>query len=77
MKAPLYVYLKQYRVLAISIILFFAILTWNMWGWFQVNFKELQDNTQAASVFSGLVLLSAGALKWALENVMRKHEEDA
>lgn len=73
---PLHILLRQYRVLAVILLAFFGILTWDMWEWFQGNYKELDDNMEAAGVFSSLVLLSAGALKWGLENVMKRHDID-
>lgn len=66
--------LKKYRVLAICIVVFFACLTWDMWQWYQNNHQLF--TTQSASVFGSLVMLAGGALKFALENIMKKHESD-
>lgn len=71
---PLHLALKKYRVLAIFIIIFFAFLTWDMWQWYQLNHSLF--TTQSASVFGSLILLAAGALKFALENIMKKYEAD-
>ena len=74
MKTPLYIILKNYRVLAITIIVFFAYLTMDMWHWYKGNHSTFTP--ESASVFASLVLLAGGALKFALENIMRKHEKD-
>ncbi len=70
----LHTILKQFRVLAIAIILFFAILTWDMWQWYQINFTSL--TIESGSTFAAMVALSGGALKMALSNIMGKHESD-
>lgn len=74
MNEPLYVRIKQYRIVAISITVFFMILTWNMWDWFQSNHKEMHEWANAS--FSSLALLAAGAVKWSLENMAKGYEKD-
>lgn len=70
----LHLFLKRFRVLAVSIILFFAVLTWDMWDWYQFNHKEL--TIESAGVFGSIILLAGGALKFALQNIMGRHESD-
>lgn len=71
---PLHIKLKQYRVMSLFITAFFMTLTWDMWEWFQVNHHTLKDWTNAS--FSSLALLAAGAVKWSLENMAKRHEKD-
>ena len=73
-KQPLHIQLRQYRVMPIGITLFFMVLAWDMWGWFQGNHKELSD--WANSSFIAMAGLALGALKWSLEHMTRKQEKD-
>ncbi len=66
--------LKKYRVLAVAIILFFAVLTWDMWYWYKINFKAL--TLESGGTFASMVALAGGALKMALSNIMGRHESD-
>jgi hypothetical protein len=63
--------IKQYRVVAVSIIIYLAFMLESMWFWFENNHVNL--STQSAGVFGSLVLLIGGALRFALENLMNRH----
>ena len=56
------------------IIAFFMWLTFDMWEWFQINQKEMQEWVVAG--FVSLVLATVGVLKFALESFMKKNEKD-
>lgn len=49
-------------------------LTFDMWEWFQINQKEMQEWVVAG--FVSLVLATVGVLKFALESFMKKNEKD-
>jgi len=73
-KTPLHKLIRQYRILAIAIILYFAFMLEDMWVWFEVNHQNL--TMHSAGVFGSLVLLIGGGLKFALENIMKEHSGD-
>ena len=70
----MHIVLRQYRIIAIILTIFFCWLTLDMWHWFQENHSELKEWVNAS--FSSLALLCAGAVKWSLENFMKKVEKD-
>jgi hypothetical protein len=73
-KQPWHIILRQYRIMAIVLTAFFCILLWDMWSWFQVNFRELTD--WANTAFIAMVVPIIATVKWSLENVIKKHEKD-
>jgi hypothetical protein len=66
--------LRQFRVVAVTLTVFFMYLTLDMWHWFQDNHTELKE--WANGSFSALVLLAAGTVKWSLEQFFKKIEKD-
>lgn len=74
MRQPVHISLRQYRVAPVIITVFFMVLLWDMWEWFQGNHKELKDWTNTS--FGALALAALGAVKWSLEQFFRKIEKD-
>ena len=74
MKRSGHILLRQYRVFPITITVFFMVLAWDMWQWFQGHHTELND--WANSSFIAMAGLALGAVKWSLENASKKAEKD-
>lgn len=53
---------------------FFAYTTLDIIEWLKLNHEEL--SVQASGIFGSYILLTGGAIKYALENVMKHHEGD-
>lgn len=66
--------LLQYRVLAVSITVTFIYLALDMWAFYKENHTELE--TAGAGAFSALSLAIIGGLKFALDNISKRHEKD-
>ena len=67
-RTPLYVLLRQYRVLPIAIIGFFGWLTLDITRWYQAHYAELHE-WQVVPILGYLGSLVA-SLKFALEHVL-------
>ena len=66
--------MRQYRLVPIAITGFFMWLTLDMWNWFMENHDDLKEWTNAS--FIAVISLAAGAVKWSLENIRVKYEQD-
>jgi len=60
-------FIVKYRLIYLSVIAFFMIMTWDTIQWYKINHKELSE--AAAAGFISIVLSLVGALKYALENL--------
>lgn len=74
MKKPFHIIMRQYRIAAILITIFFAWLTWDMWVFFKGHFTEMKEWVMVG--FVSMNALAAGAVKWAMENFMKRIEKD-
>lgn len=74
MKTPLHIKIKQYRVIYISITLFFLLLGWDAWSWFKINQGNMQE--WAVAGFVSVFLAIIGVLKFVLENVRQDSDHD-
>lgn len=63
-----HLYLKRYRVIAISIVLFFMLQTYILTEWYMSNFDKLKEwqNVPVVGLIGGYVT----ALKFALEHIL-------
>ena len=63
-----HIYLKKYRVIAISIVLFFMWQTYVLTEWYMEHFNELKEwqNVPVVGLIGGYVT----ALKFALEHIL-------
>lgn len=68
-----HIYLKEYRVIAITIVLFFMIETAILTAWYMENFEKLEDWQNAPVV--GLILSYMQALKMALDHILKDKDE--
>lgn len=67
-------FLHKFNVLEIILIFYFVNLLSDMWYWFENNHTEL--TLSSAGIYSSLVLFVAGALKFALDNIMKRYENE-
>ncbi len=70
---PLHVRLRQYRVIAVSILLFCAWQIHQLTSWYFVHFKELQEWQNAG--FGTLALAYVGVFKLALEHILDERND--
>lgn len=69
----LHVWLVRYRVLSIIVVFFSIWLTFDTWIFYKAHYNELKGVEGNTGV--GLFLLTAvGLLKFAMDNVRKKHE---
>jgi hypothetical protein len=69
----LHVWLVRYRVLAVGVVFFSVWLTHDTWTFYKMHFEKMTGFDGNTGV--GLFLLTAvGLLKFALDNVAKKHE---
>lgn len=67
-----HLYLKRYRIIAVSIVMFFMIQTYILTGWYMANFSLLTEWQNAPVV--GLIGGYVTALKFALEHILADNE---
>ena len=73
-KEPLHIVIRKYRVMPIALTLFFVWITIDMWFWYKANHQLMEEWSIAG--FISLMLFAGGAVKWSLENFMKKIEID-
>jgi len=66
--------LKQYRVIYVSVTIFFFVLGWDAWQWFKLNHQDMSE--AAAAGFISIYLAVIGALKYSLENSRQDSKHD-
>jgi uncharacterized membrane protein YphA (DoxX/SURF4 family) len=66
--------LKQYRVIYVSVTIFFFVLGWDAWQWFKLNHQDMSE--AAAAGFISIYLAVIGALKYSLENSRQDNKDD-
>lgn len=74
MKTPLHIKIKQYRLIYITVTVFFLWLGADAWGWFKLNQSSMQE--WAVAGFVSVYLAIIGVLKFVLENVRQDSEHD-
>lgn len=68
-----HVYLKKYRVIAITIVLFFMVQTYILTEWYMDHYSELKEWQNAPVV--GLIGGYVTALKFALEHILADKDD--
>ncbi len=68
-----HIYLKQYRVIAITIVIFFMFQTLVLTEWYIENYYKLKEWQNAPVV--GLILAYVTALKFALEHILEDQDQ--
>jgi hypothetical protein len=68
-----HIYLKNYRVIAITIVFFFMIQTYILTEWYMDNFDKLKEwqNVPVVGLIGGYVT----ALKFALQHILDDSDE--
>lgn len=74
MKVPLYIKIKQYRIIYIAITLFFIWLGWDAWEWFKIEQHNMKE--WAVAGFVSIYAAVIGVLKFVLENVRQDSGHD-
>jgi hypothetical protein len=67
-----HIYLKEYRIIAITIVFFFMWQTYVLTEWYMEHFIKLKDWQNAPVV--GLIGGYVTALKFALEHILKDDE---
>lgn len=70
---PLYVTLKQYRIIAVVSIFFLGYMMIVAWEFYELNFKEM--TTESAAGFFTYVAALLGAFIKCVTNIQGKHED--
>lgn len=74
MKAPLYVLIKQYRLIYIAQLIFTNWLALSMWEWYKANSAALE--LASGGAFGAAFLVVLGMVKYNLEGLRKDSGHD-